>query len=347
MEATGSYWKPIYNVLEGSFELLVVNAQHIKAVPGRKTDVRDAEWIADLLRHGLLRASFIPERPERELRELTRYRTTLLQQRSAEVNRIQKVLEGVNIEVASVASNVVGAPGRAMLQALIGGEADPESMSSLARGRLREKHDSLVEALESRVGPHQRFLLAIQLRHLDSIDRFIAHVSAEIEERLPPFESQLARLETVAGTGRGTAETIIAEIGPDMSRFPSSRHLASWAGLCPGSHESAGKSRSGRARKGNPWLRSTLVEAAKAASRSSTYLGALSHRLTARRDVKRATFAMAHNLIVIAFHILSRGIDFNDLGSGYFDERDRDRTTKLVTRRLEGLGYQVALTPAS
>ena len=189
MEATGSYWKPIYNVLEGIFELLVVNAQHIKAVPGRKTDVRDAEWIADLLRHGLLRASFIPERPERELRELTRYRTTLLQQRSAEVNRIQKVLEGANIKLASVASNVVGTSGRAMLEALVGGEADPESMSSLARGRLREKHDSLVEALEGRVGPHQRFLLAIQLRHLDSIDRFIADVSAEVEERLRPFES--------------------------------------------------------------------------------------------------------------------------------------------------------------
>ena len=220
-------------------------------------------------------------------------------------------------------------------------------MSSLARGRLREKHDALVEALEGRVGPHQRFLLAIQLRHLDSIDRFIADVSAQIEERLRPFESQLSRLETVPGIGRRTAETILAEVGPDMSRFPSSRHLASWAGLCPGSHESAGKSRSGRARKGSPWLRSTLVEAARAAGRSSTYLGALSHRLTARRGVKRATFAVAHNLLVIAFHILSKGVDFKDLGSGYFDERDRDRTTKRLTRRLEGLGYQVALTPAS
>lgn len=346
MESTGSYWKPVYDILEGSFELLVVNAQHIKAVPGRKTDVRDAEWIADLLRHGLLSPSFIPARPERELRELTRYRTSLLQARSAEVNRIQKVLEGANIKLASVASNVVGASGRAMLEALVGGEADPEAMSELAIGRLREKHDSLVEALEGRVGPHQRFLLSVQLRHLDNIDALIEQVSSEIEERLRPFEAELNRLQSIPGVGRRTAETILAEVGTDMSRFPSARHLASWAGLCPGSHESAGKSTSGRARKGSPWLRSMLVEAAKAAGRSKTYLGAQSRRLTARRGVKRATFAVAHSLIVIVFHILRGGVEFTDLGPTYFDERDRDRTTKRLTRRLEALGYHVALAQA-
>jgi transposase len=316
-------------------------------VPGRKTDVRDAEWIADLLRHGLLRASFIPERPERELRELTRYRTTLLQQRTAEVNRIQKVLEGANIKLASVASDVVGMSGRAMLEALIAGDGDPATVATLARGRLRDKHDALVEALEGRIGPHQRFLLAALLRHLDTIDGLIAQVSAEVEARLRPLEAELVRLQTVPGIGRRTAETILAEVGPDMSRFPSSRHLASWAGLCPGNHESAGKSRSGRARKGSPWLRSMLVEAAKAAGRSPTYLGALHRRLSGRRGAKRATFALAHQLLVIAFHILSRGTTFDDLGSTYFEERDRDRTSARPTRRLERLGYQVALMPAS
>jgi transposase len=223
MESTGSFWKPIYNILEGSFELLVVNAQHLKAVPGRKTDVRDAEWIADLLRHGLLRPSFIPDRPARELRELTRYRTTLLQQRSTEINRIQKVLEGANIKLASVASDVVGVSGRAMLDALLIGQRDPRALAELARGRLRDKHEALVESLEGQVGEHQRFLLGALLHHLDTIDQLIGNVSAEIEERLRPFEAHLVRLQTVPGIGRRTAETILSEVGPDMSRFPSSR----------------------------------------------------------------------------------------------------------------------------
>lgn len=347
MESTGSFWKPVYNILEGSFELLVVNATHLKAVPGRKTDVRDAEWIADLLRHGLLRPSFIPERPERELRELTRYRTTLLQGRTAEVNRIQKVLEGANIKLASVASDVVGTSGRAMLEALVGGEVDPETMAALARGRLRDKHDALLEALEGEVGAHQRFLLRTMLRHLDAIDGLIGEVSAEIEARLHPFEAEISRLQSIPGVGRRTAETILSEVGPDMSRFSSSRHLASWAGLCPGNHESAGKSRSGRARKGSPWLRSMLVEAAKAAGRSQTYLGAVHQRLAARRGAQRATFAVAHNLLVIAYHVLSRGDTFQDLGSTYFDDRDRERTFHRLTRRLEALGYQVAVAPAT
>ncbi len=343
MESTGSFWKPVYNVLEGGFELVVVNATHLKAVPGRKTDVRDSEWIADLLRHGLLRPSFIPERPERELRELTRYRTTLLQARTAEVNRIQKVLEGANVKLASVASDVVGVSGRAMLEAMVGGDADAEAIASLARGRMREKHDSLVEALEGRVGPHQRFLLGALLRHLDAIDALVAEVSAEVASRLAGLEAELARLQTIPGVGRRTAETILSEVGSDMGRFPSPGHLASWAGLCLGNHESAGKSRSGRARKGSPWLRSMLVEAAKAAGRSPTYLGALHQRLAARRGAKRATFAVAHNIIVIAYHVLARGVEFQDLGAAYLDERDRERTRHRLTRRLEALGYQVSI----
>jgi transposase len=257
------------------------------------------------------------------------------------------VLEGANIKLASVASDVVGASGRAMLEALIAGEVDAPALATLARGRLREKHNALIEALEGRVGAHQRFLLAALLRHLDTIDELVTQVSAEIEARLRPFEAEIARLQTVPGIGRRTAETILAEVGPDMSRFPSSRHLASWAGLCPGSHESAGKSRSGRARKGSPWLRSMLVEAAKAAGRSQTYLGALHHRLAARRGVKRATFAVAHTLLVIAYHVLSRGTTFADLGTTYFDEHDRERTVRRLTRRLEVLGYQVAAVPTS
>ncbi len=347
MESTGSFWKPVYNVLEGRFEILVVNAQHLKAVPGRKTDVRDAEWIADLLRHGLLRPSFIPDRPARELRELTRYRTVLLQQRSAEVNRIQKVLEGANIKLASVASNVVGVSGREMLEALIAGETDPERLAAHARGRLREKRDALVEALAGRFGPHQAFLLSVQLRMLDTIDELIERTSVEIAARLAPLQAEIERLQTVPGIGRRTAETILAEVGHDMGRFPTSRHLASWAGLCPGSHESAGRSRSGRARKGSPWLRSMLVEAAKSAGRSDTYLGARYRRLAARRGAKRATFALAHVLLVTAFHILGRGVVYQDLGTTWFDERDRERTIRRLTGRIEALGYHVSAVPSA
>jgi transposase len=347
MESTGSFWKPVYNVLEGRFEILVVNAQHLKAVPGRKTDVRDAEWIADLLRHGLLRPSFIPDRPARELRELTRYRTVLLQQRSAEVNRIQKVLEGANIKLASVASNVVGISGREMLEGLISGETDPERLAAYARGRLRQKRDALVEALAGRFGLHQAFLLSAQLRMLDTIDELIERTSAEIAARLAPLQAEIDRLQTVPGIGQRTAETILAEVGHDMSRFPTSRHLASWAGLCPGSHESAGKSRSGRARKGSPWLRSMLVEAAKSAGRSDTYLGARYKRLAARRGAKRATFALAHELLVSAFHILDRGVDYQDLGTTWFDERDRERTIRRLTGRIEALGYHVSAVPSA
>jgi len=347
MESTGSYWKPVYNILEGGFELLVVNAAHIKAVPGRKTDVRDAEWIAELLRHGLLRASFVPDRPERELRELTRYRRALIRERASEMNRIAKVLEGGNIKLASVAADVAGVSGRAMLRAIVAGETDPAALAELARGRMRSKRPALAEALDGRIGDHQRFILATMLRRLEELDAHVATVSAEIEARLRPFVAEIARLMTIPGIGRRTAETLLAEVGPDMTRFPTARHLASWAGMCPGNHESAGKRSSGRTRKGSPWLRAALVDAAHAAARTPTYLGAQYHRLAARRGAKRAAIAVGHSQLVIAFHVLRDGTVFTDLGANYFDERDREHVRKRLTRRLEALGYQVTTAPAA
>lgn len=337
----------MYDVLEGQFELLVVNARHIKAVPGRKTDVGDAEWIADLLRHGLLRASFIPTRPERELRELTRYRWSLIRERASELNRIQKVLEGANIKLASVASQIAGVSGRAILEALVASEADPAAMADLAKGRLRDKRDSLEAALTGRMGDHQRFLLGIMLGHLDELDARIVGLTAEIEARLHPFEPQLAWLTSIPGVGRRIAEIMLAEVGADMSRFPSARHLASWAGLAPGNDESAGKRRSGRARKGSPWLRSALVESSFVASRTKTYLAAQYRRIAARRGGKRAAFAVAHSIIVIAYQLLRHEATYRDLGANYFDERDREHVRRRLVRRLEALGYAVEVSPAA
>jgi len=345
MESTGSYWKPVYNLLEGSFELLVVNAQHMKAVPGRKTDVKDAEWIADLLRHGLLRPSFIPSRPERELRELTRYRTSLLQERAAEVNRLQKVLEGANIKLASVATNVVGLSGRAMLAAMVAGEYEVEAVAGLARGKLRNKIGALREALEGRLQPHQRFMLAAQLRHIDSLDSLIEEVSGEVERRLATLRAELKRLSTIPGVSTRISQAMLSEMGADMGRFASAGHLASWVAICPGHDESAGKSRSGRTRKGSPWLRSALVQAAKAAGRTQTYLGAQYRRIAARRGANRAAVAVAHSIIVIAYYMLKRGEDYRDLGGNYFDDRQHDQVKRRLTRRLEALGYSVQLTP--
>jgi transposase len=347
MESTGSYWKPVHNLLEGRFEIAVVNAAHIKAVPGRKTDVRDAEWIARLLRNGLLRPSFIPARPERELRELTRYRTSLVRERAAELNRIQKVLEGANIKLASVATDIDGASGRAMLRALASGETDPSTIADLAKGRLREKTAALGEALAGFVGSHQRFMLRAMLRHIDELDGLVAEVTAEIGNRLRPVQPVLERLQTIPGIGRRTAEIVLAEMGPDMERFASSRHLASWAGLCPGNHESAGKRSSGRTRKGSPWLRGALIESSRSAGRTKTYLGAQFARLSARRGGKRAAVAVAHSLLVIAYHVIRSGEPFRDLGSNYFDEHDRDHVRRRLTRRLQALGYQVAVSPAT
>lgn len=346
MEATGVYWKPLYNLCEGLFIVIVANAQHIKAVPGRKTDVRDAEWIAALLQHGLLRPSYIPPRPQQELRELTRYRTTLLRERAAEVNRIQKVLEGANIKLASVASDVLGLSGRAMLEAIVAGTTDPAVLANLARGRLRDKRPALEQALGGRVRPHQRFLLAEQLCHIDALEESLQRVSAEIAERVRPFEAEIALLDTIPGVGRQGAEALLAEIGPDMSRFPSAHHLASWAGICPGNHESAGKRKSGKTRKGSPWLRSLLVEAAWGASPTKdTYLSAQYRRLAARRGRKKATFALGHSILVSAYHILSTRTPYADLGGTYFDERARTSIEHRLIRRLERLGLKVSVEP--
>jgi transposase len=348
MESTGVYWKPIWNLLEDAFTLLLVNARHMKAVPGRKTDVRDSEWIADLLQHGLLRASFVPPRPQRELRELVRYRTTLVRERAAEVNRLQKTLEGANIKLAAVATDITGKSGRAILAALVAGTTAPATLAELAQGRLRAKLAQLERALVGRMAPHQRFLLAQQLAHVDFLEETIARVSTEVTERLRPAQDAITRLMTIPGVGQRTAEVMVAEMGTDMAQFPSAQHLASWAGLCPGNNESAGKRKSGRTRKGNPSLRTALVEVAQAAGRAKkTYLGAHYRRLVTRRGKKKAVVAVAHTILVIAYHLLQRGTTYDDLGSRYFDERDRTVVEHRLVHRLEGLGYKVTLEPVA
>jgi len=348
MESTGVFWKPVYNLLEGlELTLLVVNARHIKAVPGRKTDMKDAEWIAQLLRHGLLRGSYIPDRPQREIRELLRYRRSLIQRRAQVVNQIQKVLTGANIQMSAVVSDVVGVSGRAMLEALIAGCDDTKAMASLARGRLQHKLLTLEEALRGLMGPHQQLLLASQLRHLDFLDQEVEQLSHEVAARLGPFDGALQRLDAIPGIGRRVAEEILAETGLDMSRFPTAAHLASWARLCPGNNESAGKRKSGRTGPGNPWLRAALVEAAWAAARTkNTYLSAQYHRLAARRGAKRAIVAVAHSILVIIYNLLQRGTTYQDLGGNYFDERDRQTAVRRAIQRLQRLGYKVTLEAA-
>lgn len=346
MESTGVYWKPIYNLLEGSFTLLLANAQHIKTVPGRKTDAKDCEWIAELLQHGLLRGSFVPERPERELRELTRYRSSLVREQSAEINRLQKTLEGANIKLAAVASQVSGASGREMLRALVAGMTDAPMLAQLAKGRLREKIPQLERALAGQFGPHQRFMVAQQLAHIDFLDEAIEQVSQEVTERMRPFEAELAALDSIPGVGRRTAEVIIAEIGTDMNRFPGAGHLASWAGMCPGNDESAGKRKSGKTRKGSKWLRVALTEAACAAGRGKgTYLSSQYHRLIPRRGKKKAAVAVGHSILVIAYHLLRDHTTYHDLGPDYFDQRQSEALRKRLVHRLQALGFSVSLTP--
>jgi transposase len=346
MESTGVYWKPIYNLIEESFTLLLVNARHIKAVPGRKTDVKDCEWIADLLQHGLLQASFVPERGQRELRELTRYRTSLVRERTAEANRLQKTLEGANIKLASVATDILGKSGREILAGLIAGETDTEALAQLARGRLREKLPALTQALVGQFGTHQRFMVAEQIAHVDYLDAAIERVSGEIAQRVCTSDDLMDRLDGIPGIGRYMAEALIAEIGTDMSRFPTDRHLASWAGMCPGNRESAGKRQSGKTRKGSPWLRALLVQAAHAAGRTKgTYLSAQYRRLTIRRGRNRAAIAVGHTLLVIIYHMIGRGTAYADLSPQYFDDHDRRATEHRLVRRLEGMGYTVVLEP--
>jgi transposase len=348
MESTGVYWWPIYNLLEAQFTVLVVNARHLKAVPGRKTDVKDAEWIAELLQHGLVRGSFIPEQPQRELRELTRYRATLVQERARVVQRLQKVLEETNLKVGSVITDITGVSGRAILGALVAGQTDPASLAQLAKGRLRKKLPELEQSLVGIVQPHHRFLLVEHLSHLDFMDEGINRVSQEIGERLCPFEGQLQGLDTIPGVNERIAQVMLAEVGTDLSRFPSAHHLASWAGICPGNQESGGKRQSGKTRKGSPWLRAALIEAAHGAAKSKgTYLSAQFRRLVSRRGKKKALVAVAHSILVIAYHVLTRREIYQELGGNYFDERERTVVERRLTRRLERLGYQVTLEPIS
>jgi transposase len=349
MESTGVYWKPVYNLLEGQCAVLVVNAAHIKAVPGRKTDVKDAEWLAELLQHGLLRASFIPDRPQRELRDLTRTRTSLIDERSAAVNRLQKVLEDANIKLAGVATDVMGVSGRAILAALLDGTTDPATLAELAQGKLRAKRAELARALGGRVSDHHRLLLTTHLAHVDFLDEQIAQLSAEIAERLRPFEEDLARLDTIPGVDRRTAEVLVAEIGTDMGQFPSAGHLASWAGMCPGNHESGGKRKGGKTRKGSTWLRRALTEAAHGAARTKqagrTALADQYRRLVVRRGKKKAAIAVGHRILTLAYHLLRRQEDYRELAPADLDERRRAQARLRAVNQLRQLGFEVTLTP--
>lgn len=348
IESTGDYWKPVFNILEGSCEVILVNAQHAKAVPGRKTDVKDAAWLAELLQHGLLRASFIPPVAQRELRDLTRYRSTFIQERVTLINRVQKLLEDANIKLAAVASDIMGVSGRAMLAALVAGHTEPHALAELAKGRLRSKRDLLAQALDGRVKPHHRFVLTELLCQIDSLDDTIARFDAQIQAICGPFDEAVELLDTIPGVARRTAEMIVAEIGTDMTRFPSADHLASWAGVAPGNHESAGKRTSGKTRKGNRFLRTTLVQAAHAAARTKgTYLNAQYRRLATRRGKKRAIMAVAHSILVIAYYMIQRGEPYHEAGADFFDHLQPEHTVRRLVKRLEGLGYQVTLQSSS
>jgi transposase len=346
MESTGVYWKPVFNILEGGVQVILVNAEHIKQVPGRKTDVKDCQWIAQLLQHGLLKASFVPPEPIRELRDLTRQRTQLIQERAAAANRIQKVLEDANVKLASVATDVLGASGRDMLEALIAGETDPEKLADLARKRLREKIPQLQLALQGRVTEHHRFLLRMHLDHVSHLEELIGRLGARVEEAMAPFAEAVQRLQTIPGVSQRVAETVLAEIGTNMDQFPTDGHLASWGGMCSGNNESAGKRRSGRCTHGNRWLKRILVQAAWAASHTKgTYLAAQYRRLAKRRGRKRALVAVGHTLLVIIYHVLKRGTTYAELGPEFLDRLEPERLTRQLIKRLEALGHKVTLEP--
>lgn len=344
MESTGVYWKPVYAVLEGAFELVVGNAHHIQNVPGRKTDVKDSEWLAELLRHGLIRKSFVPPKPLRELRDLLRYRRKLVESRSAERNRLLSVLETANIKLASVASDVFGVSGRRMLDALVTGNASPTQMASLAKGRLRAKLGELQLALEGSVEEHHRFMLAMQLRRLDAADAELTLLDQRIDDALEPYRDLHQRLMTIPGVNWYVGAVLIAEVGADMSVFGTVHRLVAWAGVCPGNNESAGKHKGGRARRGNVHLKTALVGAATSAAQAkNTYLRDKYFRLKSRRGALRAALAIAHKILVAAFHIIRDGAQYTDLGEAYLDRLDKNRTADNLVRRLERLGYAVAL----
>lgn len=344
MESTGVYWKPVYAVLEGEFELVVGNAQHIKNVPGRKTDVKDSEWLAELMRHGLIRKSFVPPQPLRELRDLLRYRRKLVDSGTSERNRLLAVLETANIKLASVASDVFGVSGRRMLEALIEGKATPAQMAQLAKGRLRHKLVELQLALEGSVGEHHRFLLAMQLRRLNDVERELALLDQRIDEKLEPYREQHTLLMTIPGVSECVASVILAEVGDDMSVFGSAAHLAAWAGVCPGNHESAGHHKPTPARRGNVHLKTSLVNAAIAAAKTKgSYLRDKYYRLKARRGGLRAAVAIAHKILVAAYHMLLKRVPYRELGDAYLDQIDTTRTAHQLVRRLERLGFAVEL----
>ena len=343
MESTGVYWQPVFNLLEGSVTVVLANAQHIKGVPGRKTDVRDCEWLAELLAHGLIRASFIPPAGIRVLRDLTRHRKSLLRDRVKTTNRIHKLLETANIKLATVVSDIGGVSGQAMLRALADGETDPERLAALGRGSLAGKKALLAEALRGRFTAHHAFLLRQLLAQRDYLATLIDACDVQIATVAQPVQHHIERLQTIVGVGPRSAQVIVSEIGADMSRFASSAHLASWARICPGTHESAGKRRSAGTGTGNNWLRTTLLESAWAAShRRSSYLGARYRRISKRRGPKRAAIAVAHTILVIAYHVLRNEVSFQDLGPDYFDRIDAGRQKRYYLRRLAALGCDVS-----
>lgn len=346
MESTGVYWKPVWNLLEGRVaSLILVNARDVKQVPGRKTDVKDCQWIAQLLSCGLLRASFVPDRPQRELRDLTRTRASLLQDKSRLANRLQKALEDANVKLGDVASNVLGASGRDMIRALVEGKRSADEMADLARNRLRAKIPQLREALAGRVGEHHRFMLGLLLDEVEHLESTIAKLDERIEAVMGPLEkAAIEVLDEVPGVDRRAAENVLAEIGTDMSRFATSGHLAAWAGLCPGNNQSAGKRRSGRMMEGNRWLKATLNQCAWAASRTKdSYFAAQHRRVKSRRGAKRATMAVAHAQLCVFWQLLRHGQAYEDLGRDYFERLDEDRTKRTLVKRLEKLGYHVTL----
>ena len=346
MEATGVYWKPVWNILEGEFEVVLVNAQHIKRVPGRKTDVKDCEWIAELLQHGLVQASFVPPAEVRELRDLTRYRATLVEEGARVVNRIEKVLEDANLKLASVMTDILGVSGRAILASIVREEEDPERLAEMARCRLRAKLPALREALRGRVTEHHRFLLRRLLEHVRFVESEIAKLEERIAEQMRPFQKEVELWSSMPGVNQVAAWSMVAELGPGLTAFPSEQHLSSWAGMCPGSDESAGKRRSGKMRKGNPWVRRMLCQVGWGAARTrGTYLSAKYHRIAARRGKERAIIAVAHNVLVIGFHLIRNQCQYYELGPDYFDQLHRCRLERYLVRRLEGLGNQVVLQP--
>jgi transposase len=344
MEATGVYWKPVWAILEDEFDCLLVNARHVKQVPGRKTDVKDAEWLCQLAEAGLLRASFVPPKPIRALRNLTRYRKTQIQERAREANRLHKALEDTGIKLDCVATNILGKSGRDMLDALVSGTTSPEILAELARGKLRKKIPALKEALEGRFDHLHAVWIGAILAHLDFLDEQIGNLTEAIGEQIAPFEKAVELLCTIPGIQRRNAECIIAEIGVDMSIFPTDKQLASWAGMCPGNDQSAGRRRSGKTRKGSKWLDWALEETAMAAIRTNdSYLAAQYARLRPRRGHKKALGAVKHSILCIIWHMLSTGELYNDLGGDYFRKRDPERITKRLIAQLESLGHKVVL----